>query len=366
LNDLDAQLLELLDGRPASELVVEAERRLGAGAPGRLARLLAELADRNLLAGAKETPDPEPITAPPGLLRRLVGPREFVWLGAGAAIERLQRGPARHLVGETAVTVMAVLAATGIGVFAYLVAGRYGTPFVVAQKVGLGALVFLIGRLAIAAFHETAHGLVMASFHRRVHRAGLKLVAIFPFAFVDTSDAWFEPRRRRIAISAAGPVSDFTLAGVFSLTCLTLRPGSVRDVFFQLAFAAYVGGIFNLNPFVERDGYHILVDLLGEPGLRRRAREQLQRRLGGEPGAGDSPVLTRYSLLGVGWTVLALGFAIAMSLRFEPTLALLVPAPVAHVLLGATWLLLAVPLFAMAGAPLIERLRGRAVRYGGP
>jgi putative peptide zinc metalloprotease protein len=206
----------------------------------------------------------------------------------------------------------------------------------------------------------------MASFGRHIHRAGLKLVAIFPFAFVDTSDAWFEPRRRRIAISAAGPVADFSLAAVFALSCLALHPGSVRDVFFQLAFAAYVGGIFNLNPFVERDGYHILVDVLREPGLRRRAREQFRRRLSGEPAGSDSQVLTRYSMLGVAWTVLALGFAVAMSLRFEPVLTGLVPPPIAHVLLGAVWLMLATPLIAMAGGPLLDRLRGRAERHGGP
>ena len=34
----------------------------------------------------------------------------------------------------------------------------------------------------------------------------------------------------------------------------------MRDIFFNLAFAAYVGGFFNLNPFIERDGYHMLVD----------------------------------------------------------------------------------------------------------
>ena len=55
----------------------------------------------------------------------------------------------------------------------------------------------------------------------------------------------------------------------------------MRDIFFNLAFAAYVGGFFNLNPFIERDGYHMLVDVLDEPGLRRRAKEQLERRLQG-------------------------------------------------------------------------------------
>jgi putative peptide zinc metalloprotease protein len=361
LAEPEAELLELLDGRPASELVVEAERRLGPSGPGRLARLLAELADRDMLTGTEESEQPR---APAGLLQRLIGPREYVWHGADAAIERLHRGPAGRLVQEPAVTVLAMLAASGIGVFAYLVAGRYGTPFVVARKVGLGALVFLVGRLAIAAVHEAAHGLVIASFGRHVHRAGLKLVAIFPFAFVDTSDAWFEPRRRRIAISAAGPVADFTLGAVFALSCLALRPGSVRDVFFQLAFAAYVGAIFNLNPFTERDGYHILVDLLREPGLRGRAREALRRRLSGSGGASDDRVLTRYSIFGLVWMVAAVGFAIAMSLRFEPVLASLVPAPAAHVLLALVWTLVATPLMAIVGKPLLDRVRERDVANG--
>ena len=184
--------------------------------------------------------------------------------------------------------------------FAELIVGRYGTPFVVANKLGLGGLVFLAGRFAFVAVHETAHGLAMASFGRRVEKAGLKLIVIFPYAFVDTSEAWFEPRRRRIAVSAAGPVSDFSLGGaVLDLLPDAAGRDDVRDIFFQLAFAAYVGAFFNLNPFIERDGYHMLVDWLREPGLRRRAREQFQRRLAGkERRETDSPVLARYSLLG--------------------------------------------------------------------
>ena len=33
------------------------------------------------------------------------------------------------------------------------------TPFVVASKVGLGGLVFLLGRFVVVAVHELAHGL---------------------------------------------------------------------------------------------------------------------------------------------------------------------------------------------------------------
>src|SRR6202008_1717765 len=198
--------------------------------------------------------------------------------GVGAFMERLYRRGGWVLFTRAARIVIAVVAVAGLCAFISLIALRYGTPCVVAGKCGWGGLVFLIGRFLVVAVHETAHGLTMASFGRRIERAGLKLVAIFPYAFVDTSAAWFEPRRRRIAVSAAGPVSDFSLGGLFALCALGLPPGTLRDIFFQLALAGYIGGLFNLNPFLPRDGYQILVDALRQPQLKARANAQLRRR----------------------------------------------------------------------------------------
>jgi len=60
-----------------------------------------------------------------------------------------------------------------------------------------------------------------------------------------------------MAISSAGPASDFAVGGVFGIISAALGAGTVRDVFFQLALAAYVGAFFNLNPFIDRDGYDL-------------------------------------------------------------------------------------------------------------
>jgi len=199
--------------------------------------------------------------------------------------------------------------------------------------------------------------MAMASFGRRIHRAGFKLVVIFPYAFVDTSEAWFEPRNRRIAISAAGPVSDFALGAIFSILCVFVE-GTTRDVFFQLAFAGYVGAFFNLNPFIDRDGYHILVDYLREPGLRKRAKDQFNRRLSGKGRSSDSQVLTRYSIAGVGWSILAAGFAIFMSLRYAPILSTYLPSYVVWSVLVTVWVALFIPVFLVLGKPLVERVRG--------
>jgi hypothetical protein len=251
LTDADGALLERLDAsRSLVELIGDVEQRLGPTGPARLARLLAELGDRGLVAGA-ETPAATAV-APERRYGRLLHARVKTFAGAGNWFAALYREGGWAVLSPPGLAAVGVLAAVGAAVFAYLVAGRYGTPFVVASKIGLGGLVFLLGRVAVVAVHEIAHGLVMASYGRLIHTAGVKLLLVFPYAFVDTSEAWFEPRRRRIAISAAGPVSDFTLGGLFSVVCLVRPPGTLRDIFFQLAFAAYVGGVMNLNPLGSR------------------------------------------------------------------------------------------------------------------
>jgi putative peptide zinc metalloprotease protein len=358
LSDNDAQLFEQLDGTNSlADLIGESERRFGALGPARLARLLADLGERGFLAGVAQTSGMP--AAPPTGWRRWVRVREKTVGGVSAVFEWIYRHGGWLLFTRPALWFIGVLAVVGLGVFVYLAAGRYGTPFVVANKLGLGGLVFLLGRFAVVAVHETAHGLAMASVGRKVHKAGLKLLFIFPYAFVDTSDAWFEPRRRRIMISAAGPVSDFTLGAIFSICCLVLAAGTIRDIFFNLAFAAYVGAFFNLNPFLDRDGYHVLVDWLQEPGLRRRAREQFARRLSGKGRTDESPVLARYAVWGLGWSVVMGLIVIAFTLRFAPVLDNFVASWIVWTVLITLWVACFIPVFLIVGKPLLDRFRGR-------
>ncbi len=357
MSDADARLFELLDGnRSLSELLHDAKKLQGPAGRVRLVRVLAELADRGLLAGVEG--GPESSERPTGLLRRLGSPRQWEWKGAGVFFERLYERRGRRVFSAPALSMIALLAVAGLVAFPYLVIGRYGTPFVVAQKIGFGALIFLLGRLGVAAVHETAHGLAMARAGRRVRSAGIKLVFGFPYVFVDTSEAWFEPRRRRVGISAAGPIADLSMGALFALTCLALPAGTGRDIFFQLAFAAYLGAFFNLNPFVERDGYQILVDLLRTPGLRRKARSQLTRRLSGSREAGDSRALTRYAAFSLAWSALAACFAVGLSLRYEPRLAAIAPAPVVWGCMSAVWLALFMPVAVSLIGPIRARRRG--------
>ena len=357
ISDNDAQLLWLLDGtRSLADLVAEAERAFGPLGAVRLARLLADLGERGMLAGVDSGPSFDD-AAPDTWWRALAKPREHAFGFVGPMIDRIYRGGGWILFTRPALVAIAALAIVGFGVWVALVVGRYGTPFVVAHRLVVGGLVFLAGRGLLVALHELAHGLALASVGRHVQRAGLKAIFIFPYAFVDTSEAWFESRRRRLAVSGAGPLSDLALAGAFSIACLLLARGTIRDILFQVAFAGYVAAFFNLNPFLERDGYHMLVDRLGIPRLRARAREELRRRLSGEGAQDRDPALVRYAVAGLGWSFAAAAIAAVFSLRFQPFMARYASETVVWVVLGTLWAALLVPVLLVVGPPLLGRRR---------
>ena len=361
LAEPEAELVGMLDGRhDLPELIAEAEVRCGPEGLERLARLLAELADRGMLAGV-EDPSAASRAAPHrSLLERLLTPRTHDYGWIAGAIARVYRRGGFVLFTRPLLALLAVIGALGFVAFGALVAGGGGTPLVVARQVGLGAVVFVLGRLLLVVCHELAHGLCAESFGRPVTRAGLKIAIVFPYVFVDTTDAWFEPRRRRIAISLAGPLSDLTLGGGFAIACWLCDAGALRDILFQLAFGGYVGALFNLNPLLERDGYHVLVDALREPGLRRRAARRLTDAIAGtggdqQPTPAGPDRLLGYGLASLAWSMVMVAFAVVVSLRYYDRLSRLIPPTLVWTVLAAFYLVLALPLTVTLLRPLWVR-----------
>ena len=352
----DACLLELLDGRHTiAELLVAATTVAGPAGPGRLARLVADFGERGMLDGVTATPREQ---VEPGLLARAFKRRERTFDWVPEYFETAYRHWGHLFFSPLSVTFLVLLSIAGPAVFAYLVGARYGTPLVVAHRLLIGGAVFIGGRFAIVAVHELAHGFALAHYGRTTNRAGLRLMFIFPYAFVDSSEAYFESRMHRIAISAAGPLTDFSLAALFSVVCAVAPAGNVRDVFFQLAFAGYIGAFFNVNPFLDRDGYQILCEWVREPGLKQRARQQLRQRLSGratdEP---TSPVLARYAIAGLIWSLIGAGFIAVMSLRYRHVLYALAPHSVVIGGFIAFFVVLLLPIPIALGAPLVRRAR---------
>ena len=142
----DAALFKLLDGnRTVTELLSEAEQLVGPTGPGRLARLIADLADRGLLDGVGAAPA---AVEPESALARILKPRDKTVTWVGDYFERAYHHWGRVFFSPLSVTFLALFALAGFGAFAYIVGARFGTPFVVANRLAIGGAVFVAGRFA--------------------------------------------------------------------------------------------------------------------------------------------------------------------------------------------------------------------------
>jgi putative peptide zinc metalloprotease protein len=144
--------------------------------------------------------------------------------------------------------------------------------------------------LPMKAVHEFAHGLAVRRFGGQVREAGLGLLLLVPAPYVDASDAArFPDPRARALVGAAGILAELALAAVALLSWLRLDDGWARDAAFV---TAAIGGastlLFNANPLVRMDGYHVLTDLAELPNLAARSaavwRAWIARHLLGVPG----------------------------------------------------------------------------------
>lgn len=353
LADADAALVGQLDGtHSVQQLLWKAERELGAAGPGRLAALLIELTDRGLLADAEPAAPPSR-TWLAGRMRQ----RSWTWNRAGDFVDRLYRRGAWLLFSRAGWATGITIAIAGAAAFATVLADGSHRPLEVGGRLSVGAAVFVLGRGFIAALHELAHALTVASFGRRIGRAGLKLVLVFPYLFVEASDAWFEPRRRRLAVAAAGPACDLLAGAAFALAMPALH-GSARDVAYQLALAAYVGALMNLNPLLDRDGCRLLSDLMREPDLRRRARVRVTRALAGHRDRDASRALLAYGVAALAWSLVVAAFAVAASQRIRPVLETHLPSPASWSVLGVAYVLVLLPAAVVVARPLLGRRKG--------
>lgn len=165
-----------------------------------------------------------------------------------------------------------VITALGLAAFvSEILAGR--DPFAPIAGSGIAGLIALVVAYYVVTFvHESAHAVTCKHFGGRVPEGGFMLFYFMPAFYVDVTDAWLQPWRRRIAVSWAGPYSGFMLAGVSAVLVWLLPSGWLLGiVLFKLAVVSYIDDAFNLMPLLKLDGYYILMDWLEIPELRERA-----------------------------------------------------------------------------------------------
>jgi putative peptide zinc metalloprotease protein len=207
--------------------------------------------------------------------------REFVVGGLDGPLTLLYRAGLRVLFTRPVLVLFALLGLSGL--VAFFLALEGGADTYALLKFGdsylLGFLALYLANLVTIFLHELAHALTTKRFGREVPRGGFMIYWGLPAFFVDTRDIWLEPKRARIAVSLAGPAADFVVGGSCALAAFLFPDWGGGAFLFKMAFMAYVSILMNLNPFLELDGYFILMDWLDIPNLRARSLEFVRRRL---------------------------------------------------------------------------------------
>jgi putative peptide zinc metalloprotease protein len=146
--------------------------------------------------------------------------------------------------------------------------------------------------VAVKTLHELGHGITAKRCGCRVPAMGIAFLVLWPVAYTDTNDAWkLADRRQRLAIAAAGILTELAIAVWATLAWALLPEGGPRSIAFLLATTTWVSTLaINASPFMRFDGYFLLSDWLGMPNLHARAfalaRWQLRERLFG---LGETP-----------------------------------------------------------------------------
>jgi hypothetical protein len=138
-----------------------------------------------------------------------------------------------------------------------------------------GVLLVKLLFFASVALHQFVHGLACIHYRRRVREFGFTFLHGFvPTFYIDVTDIFMATRRARVVTAVTGALVHLVLGAVAFIVAAKAPTGS-----FTQAFAAASGIIqwqalvVALYPFcfIEMDGYHVLVDVLGVPTLKSDA-----------------------------------------------------------------------------------------------
>jgi len=219
--------------------------------------------------------------------------------------QRLYRYGGFVLFTPAAIVACAGLALVGAGAAVALWREMHDVIEGFGGRALLGLLTVKLLFFGSMALHQLVHGLACIHYRRRVREFGFTFLHGFaPTFYVDITDIFMASRRARVVAAVTGALVHLVLGAVGFIVAAHAPVGR-----FTQAFAAASGIIqwqalvIALYPFcfIEMDGYHVLVDVLGVPTLKHDALTYVKRLL---TGAGRVR-LGREEALWLGYVVLS-------------------------------------------------------------
>jgi putative peptide zinc metalloprotease protein len=139
------------------------------------------------------------------------------------------------------------------------------------QKSGTDLIEFWFLFGAMAAIHETAHGLVGKHFGATIEKMGFSLMYFTPSFFCDATQVWIIGGKwARIATAFAGIWLDLVVCFFATIVWWGTATGMpIHDWAYKVMMITGIGvSLLNLNPLIKLDGYLIFCELVAEPSLK--------------------------------------------------------------------------------------------------
>ncbi|EDY84133.1 hypothetical protein VDG1235_3763 [Verrucomicrobiia bacterium DG1235] len=126
--------------------------------------------------------------------------------------------------------------------------------------------------------HEFGHAYACRRYGREVPEMGVMLLVFNPLPYMDASASYaYTHKYRRVLVGAAGMYVELFVAGLSILYWAHAGEGTMSRLAYNMAITASVSTLlFNLNPLLRFDGYHILTDLTETPNLQMRSQRLMK------------------------------------------------------------------------------------------
>ena len=161
--------------------------------------------------------------------------------------------------------------------------------------------------------HELAHAATLAYYGGlwdvMPGEVGTGLFYFGPMFYVDTSAAWILPKKMRIMISLAGPLSTLSIGSLLVFANLIWPSQLLR----MTSFFCFYWMLWNLVPLIETDGYYAVMDLAGIPNLRKEAFDYLKSIPLRKQANGSEKFTQKQRLFLAGFALFSIAFVILIS-----------------------------------------------------
>jgi len=187
------------------------------------------------------------------------------------------------------------------------------TSFEILGSSIVGMFYYYLLLFPVLIVHEIAHGATLAYYGGlwdvMPGEVGTGLYYFGPMFYVDTSDTWVLPRRMRIMVSLAGPLSTL-LAGSVLILLNLIWPSQIVKM---MGFFCFYWTLWNLVPLIETDGYYAVMDFADIPNLRKEAFDTLRLKILGSKGSDEQKLEPRKRAFLAWFAVLSVAFALFLA-----------------------------------------------------